>query len=116
VRHRDPLRLQRPGTADGTEARDVPAQVDTAVDRTVLPDALVRALGLSQTGTLSVGGLGGITYTLPTYAVLLAVHDLPLKAVKVVGSPNEPWVLLGRDVLNAHRLMLDGPQSVLEIG
>ena len=29
---------------------------------------------------------------------------------------NEPWVLLGRDVVNAHRLVLDGPQFTLEIG
>jgi hypothetical protein len=34
----------------------------------------------------------------------------------VVASSGEPWVLLGRDVLNAHRLLLDGPHLTLEIG
>jgi hypothetical protein len=67
-------------------------------------------------GTIVVGGLGGATYTLPTYAVLLGIHDLPVQSVKVIGAANEPWVLLGRDVVNGHRLVLDGPQLVLEIG
>ena len=35
--------------------------------------------------------------------------------VSVVASAGEPWIRLGRDVANAHRLVLDGPQSFLEI-
>jgi hypothetical protein len=81
-----------------------------------LPDAVVQTLDLPQMGTMAVGGLGGITYTLPTYAVLLSIHDLSIQPVKVIGAANEPWVLLGRDVVNAHRLVLDGPQLALEIG
>ena len=48
--------------ADSTELRDVPAQIDTAADRTVLPDHLVQALGLAQMGRIAVGGLGGIVH------------------------------------------------------
>jgi hypothetical protein len=96
--------------------RDVPAQTDTAADRTVLPDAVIQALGLPQMGTLSVAGLGGIIHTLATYMVLLAIHDLPLQPFKIVASAYEPWILLGRDVLNTYRLVLDGPQLGLEIG
>ena len=42
--------------ADGVELRDVPAQVDSAADRTVLPDAVVHALGLPQMGTMLSAG------------------------------------------------------------
>jgi hypothetical protein len=86
--------------ADSTELHDVPVQIDTAADRTVLPDHVVQALGLA----------------LPTYAVRVAIHQLPAKTIKVVASSGEPWVLLGRDVLNDHRLCLDGPQLTFEIG
>jgi hypothetical protein len=34
----------------------------------------------------------------------------------VLASPSEQWVLLGRDVLNAHRLLLDCPSLGLEMG
>lgn len=108
------LLLRNP--ADGSELLAVPAQIDTAADLTVLPQSLVKNLGLAQIGTMLIGGLGGITYTLPTYVVLVGIHDLATKPIKVVASADEDWPLLGRDLLNSVRLTLDGPQSVLEIG
>ena len=54
--------------------------------------------------------------SLATYAVFLGVHDRPLQLIKVVAAADEAWILLGRDVLNAFRLLLDGPQLVSEIG
>jgi hypothetical protein len=101
--------------ADGTELLNVPAQVDSAADRSVIPQALAVQLGLAQMGTLAIGGLGGIIYSLPTYVVFVAIHDLAPQAVKVVANADEPWMLLGRDVLNARRLILDGPGSFLEL-
>ncbi len=53
---------------------------------------------------------------MPSYPVQLKVHNLPVQMIEVVASAGETWVLLGRDVLNAHRLLLDGPQLFLEIG
>ncbi len=100
----------------GAEQRDVPAQLDTAADRTLLPDNLVRALALPQIGTIPIGGVGGIAQTMPSFPVQVAVHNLPPQVVEVVASAGETWVLLGRDVLNAHRLLLDGPQLIVEIG
>jgi hypothetical protein len=105
--------LQNPAT--GEQLRPVPAQIDSAADRTVLPESVVQALQLAQMGTMVVGGLGGITLSLPTYAVLLGVHDRTPQPVKVIASTEEKWVLLGRDVLNAHRVVLDGPQTALEL-
>jgi hypothetical protein len=102
--------------ASGVELRDLPAQIDTAADRTVLPDATVKALGLPQVGIMSFAAFGGVTFSLPVYAVLLGLHDLPAQPVKVAAHANEPWLLLGRDVLNSNRVLLDGPQLVLEIG
>ena len=101
---------------NGAEQRDVPAQLDTAADRTLLPDALVQALALPQIGAISIGGVGGVTQRMPSYPVHVAIHNLAVQIVEVVASAGEPWVLLGRDILNAHRLLLDGPHLFLEIG
>ncbi len=105
--------LRNPVT--GAERRDVPAQVDCAADRTLLPDALVQDLGLPQIGATPIGGVGGIIVTMPSYPVQIAIDNLPAHTLEVVASAGESWVLLGRDLLNALRLLLDGPRLVLEI-
>ncbi len=106
--------LQNPAT--GAELHNVPAQLDNAADRTLLPEKLVQALSLPQIGVIPIGGVGGIVQNMPTYPVRVAIHDLPAQTIEVVASPGETWVLLGRDVLNAHKILLDGPNLVLEIG
>lgn len=106
--------LQNP--ISGAELRNVPAQLDIAADRTLLPDSLVQTLNLPQIGAIPIGGVGGLTQTMPSYPVRVAIHDLPAQTIEAVAHPNEAWVLLGRDVLNALRLLLDGPGLVLEIG
>ena len=101
--------------ADGNKLEDVPAQVDSAADRSVIPLSLIKVLGVAQMGTLTVGGFAGMTIAVPTFVVGLGIREFPIHIVKVLGA-DEPWVLVGRDVINAHRLLLDGPQSNLEIG
>jgi len=108
------ITLQNP--ISGVELHDVPAQLDNAADRTLLPDQAVQTLGLPQIGVISIGGVGGITQQMPSYPVRVAIHDLPPQTLEVVASAGETWVLLGRDVLNAHRILLDGPNLILEIG
>ena len=52
----------------------------------------------------------------PVFVVTLAIQGLPGRLIRVVAHPDEPYVLLGRDVLNAHRIVLDGPNLRLEVG
>lgn len=98
------------------ELSEQPAQVDTGADRTVLPTSMVDALGLLPVDEILVAGLAGSRHSLRTYAVRIGIRDLPPVLVEAFVSPEEPWILLGRDVLNAHRLLLDGPNLALEIG
>ena len=107
------VRLRNP--LSGQELRDVPAQVDSAADRTLLPAAIVQTLGLPQIRTMNIGVAGGEVQVLPVHPVTVAVHDFPGETIEVVSSAGEDWILLGRDILNAHRSLLDGPQLALEI-
>ena len=100
----------------GNRAANLPAQIDTAADRTVLPGPVVRSLGLVEDGRLLFQGFAGDVVELPVFLVEVQVHDQPATTVRATLGEREPHVLLGRDVLNGHRILLDGPQSALEIG
>jgi predicted aspartyl protease len=105
--------LRNPVT--GQELRGVPAQLDTAADRTLLPAKLASELALPQIRAMKIGLAGGSVREMPVYPVTLAIHDFAPLTIEVVSSAGEDWILLGRDVLNAHRLLLDGPRLGLEI-
>ena len=51
-----------------------------------------------------------------TYRVQIGIHEFPPVMIEAIAHAEEPFVLLGRDVLNRFRLLLDGPQLLLEIG
>ena len=99
----------------GNTLSGVPAQLDTGADRTLLPQSFADALQLPSIGEVPIGGVGGTISSMPCYAVFLGVHTLPESLIEVIAHPEESWVLLGRDVLNSLRIVLDGPRLVLEI-
>jgi predicted aspartyl protease len=95
---------------------DLPAQLDTAADMTVVPEEVIKRLGLVPIEEVPVGGFGGQVTEFPAYFVEITLRDMRTVSVKVLGSRDEPYILLGRDVLNEFRIVLDGPQCLLEIG
>ena len=102
--------------ATGKRLESQPAELDTGADRSVLPEAAVTALGLVEDGRLEFQGFTGGIVTRPVFLVDIHVHDLPAVTVRAVLGENERAILLGRDVLNAHRIVLNGPALALEIG
>jgi hypothetical protein len=64
---------------------------------------------------LEVAGLGGQVFSTPADKVELTIRTLLPEKVVLRAHDAEPFVLLGRDVLNRHRLLLDGPGLALEI-
>ena len=105
--------LRRPDGAN--ELPDQPAQLDTAADRTVLPMAAVEELGLVELSELPVAGFGGQVSLAPTFLVQLQIRGLGPMLIEAIASAGETYVLLGRDILNSYRVVLDGPQLSLEI-
>jgi predicted aspartyl protease len=100
---------------EGARSLEYPVQLDTAADMTVVPWRVVEGLQLDPLGEFEALGLGGHVMTLPTFLVRIQLRGLPPQVVEVLASPDEPYVLLGRDVLNHFRVTLDGPNLVLEI-
>ena len=96
----------------GAELQNLPAQIDTAADQTLVPFSIAAKLGLHQTGVV---GVGGNDEQMPLFEIMLKVHSYPPQRMEVLSHPQEPWILLGRDLLNSFRLVLDGPNPVLEL-
>ena len=96
-------------------ADNLAAQLDTGADISVIPAGVVDRLQLVALDQLLISGFGGHIRRVPIYLVGLAVHNFDRVLLRAVASRDEPYVLLGRDVLNRHRVLLDGPNLVVEI-
>ena len=94
---------------------DVAGLLDTAADISVLPWSTIEELELVQLDEVPAVGFGGRVTQVPTFLVELGIRELEPVVVKVLGSRDEPYVLLGRDVLNRYRVLLDGRRQVFEI-
>jgi hypothetical protein len=92
-----------------------PAQLDMAADWTVLPQSIVNQLGVAATGTVDLMGFGGVPAQYPVFQIKLALPTFSPIVLEVTAHGNEPWILLGRDVLNLYKITLDGPQLKLTI-
>ena len=103
------------GPAGDPVVEGLPAQIDTAADRTVMPAELVARLGLIPLDELPVAAFGGQVLLVPSSFVEVAVRGMAFHEIEALAHPEEPYILLGRDVLNRHRLHLDGPGLALQV-
>jgi hypothetical protein len=103
------------GLGNDVQLDGQPAIVDPAADRTVLPGSTVRTLGLVEDGRLRFQGFASEIVELPVFLVEIRLHDFPPLLIRAVLGEHEPYALLGRDLLNSYRIVLDGPRQLLEI-
>ncbi len=103
-----PVRVGVPGAEP---AAALLALVDSGADLTVLPQGVPAALGLPAVGQLTVRGVAGSAQA-TVYAAALEVAGRQ-RVAEVVALGGE--ALLGRNVLNAWALTLDGPAETLRL-
>jgi hypothetical protein len=75
---------------EGPAGIEVPAQIDTAADVSVIPARFVEELQLVPLDSVSALGFGGHLLTLPTFLVELRLRELDAVTVKVLASHDEP--------------------------
>jgi len=93
---------------------EVLAKIDTAADVTGIPETLVERLRLEPAGEIVLTGFDRQKRSVKLYWVVIALplgRQGRLKAAAV----STDYILLGRDVLNHLRLLLDGPALTFEI-
>lgn len=106
--------VSRPNDAN-IALTDLPAQIDTGADFTVVPVSVAEQLNLVQLDQTPILGFGGHVMLVPTYLVGLAVRPFDAIILPVIAQRDEPFVLLGRDILNRYHLELDGPNLAIEL-
>lgn len=95
-------------------AGDFRAKIDTGSDMTAVPETAATFFDLRKAGELVAEGFDGRQRKLAVYAARLELPSGERVRLNVLTIPAD-YVLLGRDVLNLPRLLLDGPALTLEI-
>lgn len=103
---------QRP--LEPTERLTLPALIDTGADLSTLPPDAIQRLQLVPLDEIPVASYRGDTVLATTYLVRIHVGSWTIEAVEIIAG-GEEHAILGRDVLNQFRIILDGPHTVLEI-
>jgi Retroviral aspartyl protease. len=92
---------------------DYGAILDSGADFTCVPAGIVRALALRKITDIDVGGStnknfqkrGVYRVNLEFLGFVIAHHRI----VSIEGAGVGDYILIGRDILNRYRLLLDGP-------
>jgi len=109
------LIIQTP-QVENNEQSVIAAQVDTAADLSIIPWETISQLRIPQLDEYPVIGFGGEIREYPRFLVQVMILGMTATTiVPVIAAEDEPYALVGRDVLNQFRLVLDGPNQILEI-
>ena len=93
----------------------VPAIIDTGADGSLVPQVLLDQIGAPIVDSKRIRSHWGEWRQVLVFAVDIGIEDFRLAAVEVVGDDQGSEVILGRNVLNRLRLLLDGPREALRI-
>ena len=104
----------------GERAERVSAKIDTGSFMTIVPRRLLERIQANRTNRERVcAGYAGQVMVWPVFIVAVAIADprwpddvtLSFEAIDVLGVDGPAEVLLGRDILSAWHLHLDGRSS-----
>ena len=94
--------------------QELRAKLDTGADVSSIPEATAATLGLREAARLFATGFDGRITQVALYAAQIDLPNGQSVQLNVAGIPSD-YALLGRDILNQLRLLLDGPAHTLEI-
>ncbi len=92
------------------------AQLDTGADRSVIPQSVADQLRLSEDEAIHYQSVDGGIGVLQTYRLILRVKSFRPVVLTPAASEHEQHILLGRDLSNKYRILLDGRARLLQIG
>ena len=107
------IRLGAPGTEPSLGFLE--ALVDTGADATIVPIAHLRQIKAKKIDQATLHSQWGERRAVALYAVALEINQYRFDAIRVVGDEIGDEVILGRNLLNRLRLLLDGPAGMVEV-
>jgi len=91
------------------------AIVDTAADGTLIPIQLIERLEAPFVDDVRLRSQWGEWHKARMFTVDMGIDSLRLPVVEVVGDEQGDEIILGRNVLNRLRLLLDGPAAMTKV-
>lgn len=96
-------------------SRKIKGKIDTAADISAIPNKLVSKLGLEWAGSVEARGFNqNHSMKVKTYRANILFENRKFELVEVISSAS-PYILIGRDILNQLKILLDGKNSQFEI-
>lgn len=96
----------------GNRSDAVAGFVDTGAS--IVPLYLLKQIGARYVTEQRVRSYFGEARDVRTYLVDVVIDDITLPAIEVVGDTVDE-TLIGRDILNRLRIVLDGPRQKIEV-
>lgn len=97
-----------------TQSRELQAKLDTGADITVIPHLVTGELRLIPAGRISISSFNGREEWRYTYFVNISFLGFELPLVEVISARRRD-ALLGRNILNLQKAILDGKTLSFEL-
>jgi predicted aspartyl protease len=107
------VRLLNPVSGERTPYQH--AILDTGSDTTIVPVELLYFLEVKSFRQQRVLGLWGGEAMVDLYYVNFEISGSLFTRIEVIGSDTESEILIGRNLCNQLRLLLDGPDQTVEL-
>lgn len=91
------------------------AIVDTGADGTLIPQKLLDQIETPIVDTVRIRSHWGEWRRVMVFTVDMGFETLRLPSIDVIGDETGSDVILGRNVLNRLKLLLDGPEQCTQI-
>ncbi len=103
------IKLSNP--LEPSQSCQVDAIVDTGALMTCIPELEIKQLGKSLTySTIKVREPNGNILSRKTYFIDILIADYEHKNIEVIAI-SKKYALIGRDILNQHKVILDAPNQ-----
>jgi hypothetical protein len=99
----------------GLQTNPVPALLDTGADGSLIPIAYLRQIRAPVLADTRIRSHWGEWRSVQLFMVDLIMDTIRFPSVFVVGDDQGDEIVLGRDILNKLRLLLDGPANTTDI-
>jgi|LakMenEpi03Aug12_release.lakeMendotaPanAssembly.Ray.scaffolds.fasta_scaffold1344450_2 hypothetical protein len=94
---------------------EVIALIDSGADATILPINILHLIRARRGDTGHMRGVTGVRKRVGIYTVTIQIDTHIMHTVHAVAADVVTEAILGRDILNHHVVILDGPAGVTEI-
>jgi hypothetical protein len=101
--------------AESLSAGPFLAVVDSVADGTIVPITYLNQILASPTVEMIIRSQWGERRRVLLYLVDVQIGGVTLPGIEVVGDELSDEVVLGRDVLNRLRILLDGPTEITTV-